>query len=153
MANEENIRKWVDALRSGKYQQTTGKLSDGQAYCCLGVACEVAIESGVALERKLEADDPNDFNGRGRVVYGDQGGELPEAVANWLGLLFEDDYGEFLPFSDPELTSEGACHTTAVEWNDDANADFAKIADLIEANYLAKGEPSPSVTRNQEKTA
>ena len=37
----ENIRKWVKALRSGKYQQARGVLYDGDGYCCLGVACAV----------------------------------------------------------------------------------------------------------------
>lgn len=39
-------KKWIDALRSGKYKQTTGALrrqSDNEVgYCCLGVLCEVA---------------------------------------------------------------------------------------------------------------
>lgn len=30
-------RKWVEALRSGKYTQTVGTLRDGYGYCCLGV--------------------------------------------------------------------------------------------------------------------
>lgn len=33
--------RWVDALRSGKYEQTTGVLQDSKGYCCLGVACKV----------------------------------------------------------------------------------------------------------------
>lgn len=41
-----NIRKWYDALRSGKYKQVRGKLrkrleGGGYGYCCLGVACKV----------------------------------------------------------------------------------------------------------------
>lgn len=37
---------WVDALLSGKLKQTQGFLSDNehQAFCCLGVACELAIK-------------------------------------------------------------------------------------------------------------
>jgi hypothetical protein len=43
-----NAQKWVEALRSGKYQQTRYLISrkDGK-YCCLGVACELAIAEGV----------------------------------------------------------------------------------------------------------
>lgn len=35
--------KWVKALRSGKYPQSTGYLYDafGGGYCCLGVLCKV----------------------------------------------------------------------------------------------------------------
>jgi hypothetical protein len=48
--NEEAKRLWVAALRSGKYDQTTGALRDGVGYCCLGVLCEVAIEAGVPVQ-------------------------------------------------------------------------------------------------------
>jgi len=35
--------KWVEALRSGEYKQTTDQLkSDDDCYCCLGVLCVVA---------------------------------------------------------------------------------------------------------------
>lgn len=35
-------KEWVDALRSGKYKQTRGKLkSRAGGFCCLGVLCEV----------------------------------------------------------------------------------------------------------------
>lgn len=38
---------WVDALRSGEYQQGKGKLRDHEnRYCCLGVLADLAIKSG-----------------------------------------------------------------------------------------------------------
>lgn len=50
MPNKINIRKLVNALRSGNYKQTqralarknreTGEIS----YCCLGVACEIYLQ-------------------------------------------------------------------------------------------------------------
>ena len=34
--------KWLEALRSGKYRQTRGKLkSRNGAFCCLGVLCDI----------------------------------------------------------------------------------------------------------------
>ena len=33
----ENIKTWVDALESGEYSQTTGRLYLNDGYCCLGV--------------------------------------------------------------------------------------------------------------------
>jgi hypothetical protein len=45
MATQEQLdlrKKWVDALRSGKYKQGKGSLrSANGAYCCLGVLCDV----------------------------------------------------------------------------------------------------------------
>jgi hypothetical protein len=33
--------KWVEALRSGKYEQGQNRLRRGDAFCCLGVLCDV----------------------------------------------------------------------------------------------------------------
>ena len=37
--------KWVAALRSGEFKQHRGSFTDGQAFCCLGVA---AVLCGVS---------------------------------------------------------------------------------------------------------
>ena len=34
--------KWIEALESGKYKQCRAKFFDGEGYCCLGVAIDVA---------------------------------------------------------------------------------------------------------------
>lgn len=39
--NQKQIKKWVKALRSGKYKQTLYALNNYSGYCCLGVACKV----------------------------------------------------------------------------------------------------------------
>lgn len=42
---------WCDELESGKWKQGTGQLAretdTGTEYCCLGVACELAIREGI----------------------------------------------------------------------------------------------------------
>ena len=35
---------WLNALRSGDYEQTTGYLEDKGEYCCLGVLCDITDE-------------------------------------------------------------------------------------------------------------
>lgn len=37
-------KKWIKALRSGKYNQGTGCLKDfeNKTFCCLGVLCDIA---------------------------------------------------------------------------------------------------------------
>lgn len=42
--NPEIKAKWVEALRSGRYEQTSGRLKDGDAFCCIGVLCDVYPE-------------------------------------------------------------------------------------------------------------
>ena len=51
MTDEALKARWVEALRSGKYHQGTGRLRcqvPGQAdrFCCLGVLCELLVEDG-----------------------------------------------------------------------------------------------------------
>lgn len=40
--HKELKTKWLNALRSGNYKQTTGVLiRDGISFCCIGVLCDV----------------------------------------------------------------------------------------------------------------
>ena len=36
-----NVQTWLNALRSGDYQQTRHTLHNASGYCCLGVACNI----------------------------------------------------------------------------------------------------------------
>lgn len=85
--------KWLEALRSGRWPQTTGNLRilfEDPDYppvglCCLGVLCEVAIESGFPLDR--DESTPNAgycATGEGASDY--RTTELPSSVAVWAGL-------------------------------------------------------------------
>lgn len=44
--------KWVEALRSGEYPQTTHYLKDHRGYCCLGVLCEIQGADFEAIEQR-----------------------------------------------------------------------------------------------------
>jgi len=111
--NKKNIRKWVNALRSGKYQQGAYALrneSDGvYFYCCLGVACEL---SKLGQWRKVP--------GHSAYKYAGSVDFLPKKVADWLGLEWDD----------PILTTR-----TASELNDSGSS-FKRIAYYIERKYL-----------------
>ena len=39
----KDIKKWVRALRSGKFKQTIWWLQDENGFCCLCVACMITI--------------------------------------------------------------------------------------------------------------
>ena len=34
-------RRWIEALRSGEYEQGTDSLQEDNRYCCLGVLCSI----------------------------------------------------------------------------------------------------------------
>lgn len=68
-------RKWIEALRSGKYAQGRGSLRVGEnAYCCLGVLCDLVDGS-----RWARTD-------RGFFQYGPSTSLAPPTVSVGTGL-------------------------------------------------------------------
>jgi hypothetical protein len=130
--NRERVQLLVDALRSGRFQQGTGRLAKAGRYCCLGVACVVAQENGLALT--TQADEDGDVNfGLGEVdspnwIADSDYSHLPSSVQRWYG--FDEN--------DPTLNGDdddGAA-TNASSWNDDYDRDFEWIADAFERTFL-----------------
>lgn len=109
-----NQVKWVEALESGKYPQTGRVLTrlnsagEPTGHCCLGVACELAIKDGVAIE--VGRDTASDR------TYDCYTTELPPNVRLWL------DVGSSIPMI-------GKCN--AVDRNDTLGQSFAEIASAI----------------------
>lgn len=110
MATKAFMRKWVTALRSGKFKQSRESLKDnvydgaankvGVGYCCLGVACLLkAREEGSKL---------------GLYKYARHG--LEELAGAWL-----------LPLGDQRKLADK---------NDRRLWSFDRIADYIEKEYI-----------------
>ena len=113
-----NRDKWVAALRSGEFEQTQEVLvledDDGKkSYCCLGVACVLAIREGIA------EDFPDE-------EYEDWDQELPPSIRDWLGL--QSGSGR--------LAEDVAEQEHLIGLNDKANLTFTEIADVIESGKL-----------------
>lgn len=109
-----NVQAWVAALRSGKYKQGQQRLrTDDNRFCCLGVACELAVQAGIITYKRDDQLGP---------TYVETGWKdtalLPEVVRRWLGLT--TNRGDM---------SEGPCLTHL----NDHDATFNEIADLIES--------------------
>lgn len=113
----DNTKKWVAALRSGKYTQCRRRLHiKGDGYCCLGVACEVYMNEGHALDVKYREE-----LGRVAAEYDGISSVLPEAVQQWLGLAtYNGQFGH---------PSNRSC----LSGRNDKGATFTEIADIIEA--------------------
>jgi hypothetical protein len=45
--------EWIDALRSGKYQQAKSFLKTDNGYCCLGVLCDIQGADFSAIEEEF----------------------------------------------------------------------------------------------------
>jgi len=77
--NAEFKAAWLAALRSGEYKQGRNYLRDGDGFCCLGVACDVALKQGLV---------PGEWDTNG-VFWSLTDSEryvMPESVANAIGL-------------------------------------------------------------------
>lgn len=116
MVNKQNMLLWVEALESGRFRQGRERLKrvtlGAYEYCCLGVACEVAMDNGAPVVETL-IDGSIKFNGS--IGY------LPEEVQDWLGV---DD-------EDPALDSR----TSAAQANDGKGMRFTEIAALVRQSY------------------
>lgn len=125
----EDIKvRWVEALRSGQYEQTEGLLANDNGFCCLGVLCEIAVQDGVVVKEVKDQweGDPNDNH---VVTYG-VGTEyamdavLPSMVYEWAEL----------ESSNPAIMYQDVRHPIS-DLNDDYKLTFSEIADVIEREF------------------
>lgn len=92
--------QWVQALRSGEYEQGAAFLKANGKYCCLGVLCDLAVKAGV-----IEEIEPTDVVGSMFGVESDWNGTiLPYAVEAWAGLDRSSPYVQTVEFGAIELT-------------------------------------------------
>jgi hypothetical protein len=119
-------KKWLKALRSGEYQQTTGQLRqgsyDGQtSFCCLGVLCNLHAQAHPEIA--AQNYDPEHYMG--------SFGALPLEVVVWAGL---DKHATDL--EDTEEVNIKVTYrdeeTTLIKLNDEEGLSFKKIANVIE---------------------
>lgn len=115
---EEARKAWVEALRSGEYKQGKQLLHADDRFCCLGVACKLAVEDGVIPQGEPldpdEADSP--------FAYQGLTGWVPGLVQQWLGL--SADMGEY--------TARNGRETSLARRND-SGLTFSRIAEIIES--------------------
>ena len=110
----EIATRWVEALRSGDYKQTTNALRRGDSFCCLGVLCNLHAQD----HPEIAAAQPT----TGRYMGADS--EPPDEVVAWAGLESNCGILDGYPLALTEL-------------NDDAGWNFVQIAAHIEANWEA----------------
>ncbi len=107
----KNAKKWIRALRSGKYKQ--GKFSlhtKKDRFCCLGVACKI-------FEKELKVSENSE-----NYLYDKHGSSLPKKMINKLGLV-----GSF--------GKSKSCKSTLADLNDMEGYSLKKIADHLEENW------------------
>lgn len=125
MFHKERIREWVEALRSGQYQQGREVLRETDKHCCLGVACAVTNlghwekESSFmgSIHYYYKVEEEKDFM------------LLPEAVCEYYGFNRNNP-----------IVKHNGIEMELTTANDKYRFDFNKIADLIEQTYLTPEE-------------
>lgn len=128
------MKKWVKALRSGKYKQGQGTLKQfnkkGQTqHCCLGVLCELYNNEMKKNKKKILSEkvctNDSDFS-FGYVRFDNKKEDLPKNVMKWAGI--KDSIGKFYddiyPLGQPCLADLN-----------DIGKKFTTIANIIEKNY------------------
>lgn len=125
MKTPEEARKWwIEELRSGRWKQRRQYLTDlsYDTFCCLGVACELAIQDGVPVERNPRMVAPG--YGSGWIC------NMPPEVMDWLGL--DTSLGGLAKSVEFKNTQH-----TCLSGLNDAGANFEQIADIIEKGLVS----------------
>ena len=130
--NPQVKEMWVNALRSGEYNQATGKLKTPQGFCCLGVLTDLYVkeknQEWILQSNNPEVIDPEDY-----YTFEQDHDFLPNSVRVWAGLdsvcpevmVENDDYYE-------EYDADEYVSKELSDLNDNF-ALFDEIADLIES--------------------
>lgn len=121
---------WLEALRSGKYQQTHARLKKPDGYCCLGVLCDISgVGSWVPRDTCFEYEVG---------AHGGATADLPHEVCTFAGLdrlvpvVRIPEYHalmKVIPERYREFASKGGVDLASLN---DAGVSFADIADIIE---------------------
>lgn len=122
-------KRWVEALRSGKYEQGRRILKNVEnEYCCLGVLCDLYL---IDNNKKWKSKDT--IQGTETLCEKERFA-LPEKVMKWAGLSFTgcDD-------KEVVISKKSQTYTLAYA-NDTEKYSFEKIADIIETEFLTDNE-------------
>ena len=118
---------WVNALRSGKYEQGSEKLRSVTGYCCLGVLCDIyAQEHNTQWE--FRGDEEINPQSQDYWYFDEHSEFLPESVMNWAELKTHNPTVRV--HCDDEDTSY---YTDEIANVNDFGYDFSQIANIIEA--------------------
>jgi hypothetical protein len=106
--NPQIKQKWLNALRSGDYQQGQNYLRTDNGFCCLGVLCDLYIKEN-NVEWEINEDNMYRYEKHFTV--------LPPSVVGWAGV------GDSNPYVNGK---------TSLGYLNDHGSTFNEIADVIE---------------------
>ena len=125
---KEVAKKWVKALRSGKYKQGKGYLKQFNSknepkHCCLGVLCELYDQQMKKNHKKtLHSEHLLSTEDVEFIRFNKHDGGLPKVVREWANMI--NPLGEFIKNDRVQYLAD---------LNDDGKK-FSTIANIIEKN-------------------
>jgi len=137
MKNPKLLEQWITALRGADYKQATGQLRVDDAYCCLGVLCDIS-SSGRAWS--TNEDKQYIFTPEGdedgvemslptvmveNMGFGDESGAFDNPVMLVDGVITPYNQDDFIEHEDSPIFE------SLVDLNDSAGATFKEIAQFL----------------------
>lgn len=118
-----NLKKVINALRSGEYRKTDGRLKRGDCFCAQGVFCDLLVKGKLAGSPKRAKWDKDVF----RSPMGYSGAVAPSFYKD--ALLPIDSLVKVISYNDDGL------RTLKGEY---LESTFEDIADILEAEHVYK---------------
>jgi len=138
-AAQRRVRDWIEALRSGRYERGTGCLRQVDAYCCLGVACDLYDPD--RWRPGWDGGETWDWGGLASDLSGYEVAEAGAEVRHAYRLRTGD--GQYR--NDDRTVRTGA--RTCLAYDNDSGWTFAEIADVIERELMAAVGAAQEVIR------
>ena len=128
MMNSKVKEAWVNALRSGKYEQGSERLRSVSGYCCLGVLCDIYAQEH-NTEWEFRGNEETNLQPMDYWYYEGESEFLPESVMDWAELKTNNPSLQV----DVDDGEDSWNYKDDVSNLNDSGCTFAEIADLIEA--------------------
>jgi len=127
--NAEVKQKWIDALRSGNYEQGSERLRSVTGYCCLGVLCDLYAQEH-NVEWEFRGNEETNLQPMDYWYFDDQSEFLPKCVMNWAGLI---NYNPQVRVDVPETENEDEWfyHEQIADLNDSGYT-FTELSKIIQ---------------------
>lgn len=122
--------QWLQALRSGQYDQTQGTLYDGNGYCCLGLAEHVCLAEEFNYDE--DTGEYKDSDGSGDLLTRSTAANLNlDQPVEPEDIDVLDRYG-YAYQGGPDLTPGKSMRQNLLAGLNDSGHSFREIAEAIE---------------------
>jgi hypothetical protein len=131
--NPEVKKKWIDALRSGWYDQGSEKLRSDQGYCCLGVLCDLYTQETKMVGWEFRGYDENEHLPQDYWYFDGESEFLPDSVREWAGMACKNPSVR-VDVTDNDDEDDWFYHDEIANLNDSGYT-FKELSKVIEQQF------------------